>query len=117
MRTSDIRDTDDLLAYIAGTLEHDGRPVEAGMVVDLEPLFRDVFLGGEIARLDRVVETATAGGTWLRAVGGNGRRYALTEAGVERARAARTPGLRTLPLWGRVLVAVVIAAVLAAILL
>ena len=34
MRTSDIRHPDDLLAYVAGALKAQGRPVEAGMVVE-----------------------------------------------------------------------------------
>ena len=48
IRTSDIRDPDDLLAYVAGALKAQGRPVDSGMVVELEPLFHNVFLGGEI---------------------------------------------------------------------
>ncbi len=114
MRTSHIRDPDDLLAYIAGALEAQGRPVDAGMVVELEPLFRDVFLGGEITRLDRVVEAATAGGRLLRPVGGEGRRFALTEAGAEQARSARRGFIGRLPMWQRLLlIAVILALVLA----
>ena len=99
------------------TTQHEGgagRPVDAGMVVELEPLFRDVFLGGEITRLDRVVEAATAGGRLLRPVGGEGRRFALTEAGAERARSARRGFIGRLPMWQRLLlIAVILALVLA----
>ena len=114
MRTSDIRHPDDLLAYVAGTLRAQGRPVDAGMVVELEPLFRDVFLGGEITRLDKVIEAATAGGRWLRPVGGSGRRYALTASGADRARSVRRGFFRRLPMWQRLLlIAVILALVLA----
>ena len=116
MRTSDIRDPDDLLAYIAGALKAQGRPVDAGMVVELEPLFRDVFLGGEITRLDRVVEAATAGGRLLRPVGGGGRRYALTPSGAERARSVRRGFIRRLPMWQRLLLLAIILALLLAVL-
>ena len=115
MRTSDIRHPDDLLAYVAGALKAQGRPVEPGMVVELEPLFHDVFLGGEITRLDRIIEAATAGGRWLRPVGGGGRRYALTPSGAERARSIRIGFIRRLSWWQRLLlVAIVLGLVLAA---
>ena len=118
MRTSDIRHPDDLLAYVAGALRAQGRPVDAGMVVELEPLFRDVFLGGEITRLDRVVDAATAGGRWLRPVGGEGRRYALTASGAERARSVRRGFIRRLRLWQRILlIAIIVGLVLAVLVL
>ena len=117
MRTSDIRDPDDLLAYVASALKAQGRPVDPGMVVELEPLFHDVFLGGEITRLDRVIEAATAGGRLLRPVGGSGRRYALTVTGAERARSVHRNVLRRLPRWQRVLIAVLVVVVLAVLLL
>lgn len=116
MRTSDIRDTDDLLAYIAGALETQGRPVDAGMVVELEPLFQDVFLGGEITRLDRVIEAATAGASLLRPVGEVGRRYTLTPSGAERARSVRRGFFRRLPVWQRVLLIAIIVALVFAVL-
>jgi hypothetical protein len=88
--------------------------VDAGMVVELEPLFRDVFLGGEITRLDRVIEAATAGGRLLRPVGGTGRRYALTALGADRARSVRRGFIRRLPMWQRLLlIAIIVALVLA----
>lgn len=116
MNTSDIRHPDDLLGYIGHQLMSEGRPVEAGMVVDLEPLFRDVYLGGEIKRLDQVVEATAAGGTWLRRVGqgGAGRRFALTAEGAARASTAGG-SFRRLPVWVRVAIAVgVVALALAA---
>jgi broad specificity phosphatase PhoE len=116
MRTSDIRDPDDLLAHVASALKTQGRPVDPGMVVELEPLFHEVFLGGEITRLDRVIEAATAG-RWLRPVGGDGRRYALTATGAERARSIHRNVLRRLPRWQRVLIAILVVVVLAILLL
>ncbi len=117
MRTSDIRHPDDLLAYVAGALKAQGRPVDPGMVVELEPLFHEVFLGGEITRLDRVIEAATAGGRLLRPVGGGGRRYALTVTGAERARSIHRNVFRRLPRWQRVLIAILVVVVLAVLLL
>ncbi|MCZ6754648.1 MAG: hypothetical protein O7E49_04980 [Gemmatimonadetes bacterium] len=116
MRTSDIRHPDDLLAYVASALEAQGRPVDPGMVVELEPLFHDVFLGGEITRLDRVIEAATAGGRWLRPVGGEGRRYALTSLGAERARSVRRGFIRRLGVWQRILLMAIILALVLAVL-
>lgn len=118
MRSSDIRHPDDLLAYVAGVLEAQGRSVDAGMVVELEPLFHHVFLGGEITRLDRVIEAATTGGRWLRPVGGDGRRHALTASGAERARSVRRGFIRRLPMWQRVLlIAIILVLVLAVLVL
>jgi len=109
MNTSDIRQPDDLLAYIGRQLAAEGRQADPGIVVDLEPLFRDVFLGGEIKRLDQVVEATAAGGTLLRPVGQGGRRYTLTAEGAARASAER--GLiQRLPMWQRVVLVVVIVA-------
>jgi hypothetical protein len=117
MQSSDIRDPDDLLAYVASALKAQGRPVDAGMVVELEPLFLDVFLGGEITRLDKVIEAATAGGRLLRPVGGGGRRYALTDAGADRARSVHRNVLRKLPLWQRILILIIVVVVLAVLVL
>ena len=84
MPSSDIRDSDDLLEYVARSLKEHGRTVDPGMVVDLEPLFREIYLGGETNRLDQVVEAAVVADRWLRRVGQQGRRYALTPAGAAR---------------------------------
>ena len=86
MPSSDIRDSDDLLDYVARSLRAQGRSVEPEVEVDLEPLFRDIYLGGEINRVTQVLEATVVGDRWLRQVGQRGRRYALTAAGADRAR-------------------------------
>ena len=86
MPSSDIRDSNDLLDYVARSLRAQGRSVEAGAEVDLEPLFRDIYLGGEINRVTQILEATVVGGRWLHPVGERGRRYTLTAAGAARAR-------------------------------
>lgn len=108
MPSSDIRDSNDLLEYVARSLKVRGRTVDAGMVVDLEPLFRDVYLGGEINRLDRVVEAAVVADRWLRPVGEPGRRYALTPAGAARAQRVVPRLLRRLNWPQRIAVATIV---------
>ncbi len=108
MPSSDIRDSNDLLEYVARSLKVRGRTVDAGMVVDLEPLFRDVYLGGEINRLDLVVEAAVVADRWLRPVGERGRRYALTPAGAARAQRVVPRLLRRLNWPQRIAVATIV---------
>ncbi len=108
MPSSDIRDSDDLLEYVARSLKEHGRTVDPGMVVDLEPLFRDIYLGGEINRLDQVVEAAVVADRWLRRVGQQGRRYALTSAGAARTQRLLPRLLRRLTWPQRIAVAAVI---------
>ena len=108
MPSSDIRDSDDLLEYVARSLKEHGRTVDPGMVVDLEPLFRDIYLGGETNRLDQVVEAAVVADRWLRRVGQQGRRYALTPAGAARTQRLLPRLLRRLTWPQRIAVAAVI---------
>ncbi len=61
------------------------------MVVELEPLFYDLFLGG--------------------------RRYALTASGAERARSVRRGFVRCVSTWQRILLIAVILALARAVLL
>ncbi len=72
----------DVVDYMAEALRRSGRPLAPGLPVNLEPLFGDLFLGSEIARQDRVVQAAWHGAGWIEPFPGEGRRYALTAAGV-----------------------------------
>lgn len=114
MPSSDIRDSGDLLSYVAITLKSQGRDVDPGMVVDLGPLFEDIYLGGEINRLDRVVEAAVVSDRWLQPVGDQGRRYALTPAGAETARGVGSRLLRRLSWPKRIAVAAIVILLAAA---
>jgi len=87
MTSTRIHDSHDLLCYVGDRLRAEGRTPDPGMVVNLEPLFEGVFLGGETVRLDRILEAAVRGERWLTPVGGGPRRYALTAPGAAVARA------------------------------
>jgi len=113
-----LREPEDVLTAVGWLLDATGRRPEPGAVVDLDPLFADLFLGSDIRQLDRVVAAAAQGHGWLAPVAGPGRRYALTPAGAARLRSV--PGR----LWRRltrtqrvILVVVAVGAVLAAVLL
>jgi hypothetical protein len=108
MPSSDIRDSNDVLDFVARSLRAQGSPVDAGVEVDLEPLFRDIYLGGEINRVTQILEAAVVGDRLLRQVGQNGRRYTLTPAGAARAQHLGRRLLRRLSWPQRLVVATVI---------
>jgi len=99
---------------MARSLKTQGRAVDPGMVVNLGPLFEDVYLGGEINRLDRVVEGAVVADRWLQPVGDRGRRYALTPAGAEAARGVGPRVLRRLSRPKRIALAAIVILLAAA---
>lgn len=75
----------DVVGYMAEALRESGRPVAPGLPVNLDPVFDGLFLGSDIARQDRVVQAAWHGAGWIEPFPGDGRRYALTTAGVAEA--------------------------------
>lgn len=92
----------DVVDYMVDALRASGRPLAPGLPVSLEPLFSDLFLGSDIARQDRVIQAALHGEGWIEPFPGDGRRYALTAAGVAEASGLGTRlgrGLRGWAVW------------------
>lgn len=75
---------EDVVQFIAATLQESGRPVRAGYEVDLAPLFQRITPGPDYVRLNEHIDAAQRSYRWIEPAG-IGHTYQLTPGGAAKA--------------------------------